>query len=127
MVGFFIQGFLHLKIMLSYSHCFELVPVNCKKFCSTFINTLDIVSFSVVSSYLMFVSRDAVNYMEMMNIIGIIATILYLLIVPESPRWLFQNQKNEKGIEVMNYIAAFNGSEKRIPLNAHFDLLEEVI
>lgn len=62
-----------------------------------------------------------------MNIFGIVMTILYLLIIPESPRWLFQNNKHEDGIKVMNYIAWINGSEKRIPPNAKFDLLEEVI
>jgi len=110
MVGFFIQGFLHNKIMLSYSHCFELVPINYKKFCSTFINTLDILTFTVIPSYLMFVSRDAVEYLKLVNTFGIVATILYLALIPESPRWLFQNGRDEEGIEVMNYIASVNGS-----------------
>ena len=113
--------------MLSYSHCFELVPINYKKFCSTFINTLDILTFTVIPSYLMFVSRDAVEYLKLVNTFGIVATILYLALIPESPRWLFQNGRDEEGIEVMNYIASVNGSEKRIPPNAQFDLLEEVI
>lgn len=40
------------------------------------------------------------------------------MLIPESPRWLFSNQKDEEGIKVMNFIAWFNGSEKRIPPNA---------
>lgn len=75
--------------MLSYSHCFELVPIDSKKFCSTFINTVDIASFTVMGSTLLFVSTDAVKYMQVMNIVGMVGTVLYLLIVPESPRWLF--------------------------------------
>ena len=63
MMGMFFQGFLHLKIMLSYSHCFELVPIDNKKFCSTFINTVDIASFTIIGSTLLFVSSDAVKYM----------------------------------------------------------------
>lgn len=61
-IGFFVQGFLHLKIMLSYSHCFELVPKNDKLFCSTVINTIDISTFMIYSLYFMMVSKDAVLY-----------------------------------------------------------------
>jgi hypothetical protein len=65
--------------------------------------------------------------MKSVNTFGTVATILYLALIPESPRWLFQNGRDEEGIEVMNFIASVNGSEKRIPPNAQFDLLEEVI
>lgn len=45
-IGFFIQGFLHLKIMLSYTHMFELVSKDHKSFCATFINTFDALTFA---------------------------------------------------------------------------------
>lgn len=45
------------------------------------------------------------------------------MIVPETPRWLFtQDPRSRKGIEVLNYIAWFNGSKERIPENAIIDL-----
>ena len=45
-IGFFTQGFLHLKIMLSYTHMFELVSKDHKSFCATFINTFDALTFA---------------------------------------------------------------------------------
>lgn len=43
--GLFLQGFLHLKIMLSYTHMFELTDEKSKSFCSTFITSVDSGSF----------------------------------------------------------------------------------
>lgn len=67
MVGFFLQGFLHLKIMLSYSHMFELVPKNDKNFCATFINVIDIMTFMIFAGYLLAVSRDFVEYSKIVH------------------------------------------------------------
>ena len=126
-IGFFFQGFFHLKTMLSYTHIFELVSKDHKSFCATFIGTFDSLSFAFHGLYYTFVEKDGVAYLEYTYWIGTVATILYLLIIPESPRWLFQNQRNEEGIKVMNQIAAFNFSERRIPAKAKFDLLEEAV
>jgi len=55
--------------------------------------------------------------------------LAYCLVVPESPRWLFQRDgpKSKDAINVLNYIAWFNGSSKRIPLDAHFDIIGQVV
>jgi hypothetical protein len=87
--GFFIQGFLHLKIMLSYTHIFELVQKDHKSFCATFINCLDSLTFASHGLYYLFVSRDGVQYLRNMHLIGTFGTILYFILIPESPRWLF--------------------------------------
>jgi hypothetical protein len=44
--------------------------------------------------------------------------ILYILIIPESPKWLFNNGRDIEGIKVLNYIAKINGSTKTIPFSA---------
>ena len=50
-----------------------------------------------------------------MNKVYMVFTIIYILIVPESPRWLFMNERHDEGKKVLNYIAWFNGSDRRIP------------
>ena len=56
--------------------------------------------------------------------VGIANTIVYLLIIPESPRWLFMNDnRSPAGIKVLNYIAWFNRSSFRVPENAFLDVI----
>ena len=38
-----------------------------------------------------------------------------MIIVPETPRWLVLNGKDEQAEKVMNYISWFNGSSYRVP------------
>ena len=54
----FIQGFLHVKIPLSYTHILELVDEKSKNFCSTFINSVDALNLAIVGFLLNFVNRD---------------------------------------------------------------------
>ena len=49
---------------------------------------------------------------------GIFGILLYFLIAPESPRYLFMNKKSKEAIDVLNYIAWFNFSRLRIPEDA---------
>ena len=65
--------------------------------------------------------------MQSTHMVGTVATLVYMLIIPESPRWLFLNNRHDEGINNLNYIAWFNGSLKRIPLNAQFDFLEQAV
>lgn len=41
-------------------------------------------------------------------------------ICPESPRWLLYNGRVDEAIEAINYMAKFNGSSEKIPLDATF-------
>jgi hypothetical protein len=47
-----------------------------------------------------------------------------MLFIPESPRWLFQNEgkKSKQAIKNLNYIAWVNQSSLRIPEDSCFDL-----
>lgn len=62
-----------------------------------------------------------------MNLFGSIAVVLYLLLVPETPCWLLNNGQREEAVHSLNYIAKFNGSSKRIPVNAEFDVVSQAI
>jgi len=59
---------------------------------------------------------------------GIAATTLYLIYIPESPRWLFAKDFTSKeGIKILNYIARFNRSDFRIPKNAVMDIVGQLL
>ena len=60
---------------------------------------------------------------------GTFLTMIYLIIIPESPKWLFikEGSNSKKAIEILNYIAWFNGSDFRVPYNAQFDIIGQVI
>jgi len=51
-------------------------------------------------------------------------SILYLLIVPESPKWLLikKGSRSKEAIKVLNYIAWFNGTTYRVPPNTEIEI-----
>lgn len=115
-IGFFIQGLLHIKITLSYTHLLEMVPDDASKaICSTVVNAFDAVTLGIQGFVYMYVVADAVKFIEFMNIVGTIAILSYILIVPESPKWLFLNGQRKEAIKNLNYIAKLNGSSTKIP------------
>ena len=60
--GFFLQGFLHIKIMLSYSHMYDFTNEANKAFCSTFIGIFDILVISLQGAYYLFIDKDVVYF-----------------------------------------------------------------
>ena len=98
-IGFFVQGFLHIKITLCYSHILELVPETHKGFVATVITAFDAGSLAVFGLTLIFVSRNLVKFLEVVNIIESIACLIYLLFAPESPSWLINNRQYRNAIK----------------------------
>lgn len=75
--------------MLSYTLIFELVPKDHKSFCASFINTVDSLTIFGNALFYYIVQADAIFYMKIAHHVGTVATILFLILIPESPRWLF--------------------------------------
>lgn len=71
----------------------------------------------VACAFFKFYKPDLNMILNIHLYVGIITTILLMLLIPESPRWLFlkYGPTSKEGIESLNYIAWFNGSNKRIP------------
>lgn len=66
--------------------------------------------------------------MDCYFILGTVATFLYILVVPESPRWLFlKDPQSAEGKKVLNYIAWFNGSKKKIANDAVMDNIGQLL
>ena len=90
-IGYFIQGLLHLKITLSYTYIFELVPEKNKGISATIINFADAITLGVTGITYMFITQDAVKFTQTVNLIESIAVLIFLVIAPESPSWLILN------------------------------------
>ena len=107
----------------------ELIEEKNKAIASTLITCLDSCTLIFACSYYMYGKPDEEILNKVTFYVGTVASVLYLLIVPESPRWLFNKygSNSPRGIEVMNYIARFNGSRKRVPSFAVFDAIGQMV
>ena len=86
------------------------------------INTINCstIIFSCLS--LLYIKNDVVLLLKFMYFVGLAAAVLFLLLIPESPRWLFmQDASSQEGIKALNFIAWFNGSKFRVPEDAIMD------
>ena len=128
MVGFFIQGVLHLKITLSYLYCAELLENKHKDIAMTMISLYDTGTQALICYYLQAYDYNLVKVNRYFQVFGTIACIIFMFIIPESPRYLFmKDPQSKKAIDILNYIAWFNGSTKRIPYEAVMDNIYQVI
>ena len=92
-IGYFIQGFLHIKIPVSFAYIYEMIPEGQKDFCSMFINTFDNCTMGVIGIAFLFVTKEATWFLEMVNLFEMAFVILFLALAPESPNWLLLNGK----------------------------------
>lgn len=128
-IAFFAYGFLHIKVSLSYTHMFELIEAQHQVFCSTIISAVDVLTMTVTCIFYKYIGSDMDYLFSIVFVIGVITCALYIILVPESPQWLFMNKgsNSQQAISVLNYIAKFNGSKNRIPSDAIFDRLGQFI
>ena len=121
-IGFFLLGFFHYRVPLSFCHSTELCADKDKSKIATFITFIDSGLIMVAALVFSFVDKNVQHLLEIMFYIGTFGVVMFILIIPESPRFLFMNDPNSKeGIKVLNHISWFNSSEVRIPEDATFD------
>ena len=113
------MGLSQLKNSASYVWASECVPLSNKPLAFTMINVFDCFPMPFLCLYFMYVSKDwyPLNfYVLLLSYVSFVLTFL----CPESPRWLLVNGRTKEAIEVLNYIALWNGSSQRIPEDAQF-------
>lgn len=88
-IGYSICGFFHIRLTLSYTICYELIPDGLKNASSTFINFYDISTMITCCAFLMYVDNNMQHVFELYLTISVCASIIFFLVVPETPRWLF--------------------------------------
>lgn len=87
-LSYFIQGLLHIRTTSIYQHCYELLPSEQKSVATTFINMVDQLGLFIVAICLKFLTKD-IDQVFMYNfVMGLIATLIYIVAIPESPKWL---------------------------------------
>ena len=91
-LGYFIQGLCHLKISTSYTHALELVPESYKSMVFTLILSFDATSILIASIFFKYVDPNETRLLEYHFYGGCASLVLYILFIPESPRWLFQKE-----------------------------------
>jgi MFS family permease len=124
-IGFFMQGFFHLKTTLSYSYCGDFIPERYKVLSTTVIVAFDSASVGFMNAYLAYYSRDLHGIFNIMFYIQSVVVVLFIIFVPESPQWLFleKDSNSKEAIDILNYIAVVNGSKMRVPYDAFFDMM----
>lgn len=126
--GYFIFGVFHMKITLAFTHMFELIDNQNKAMCQTTVATFDAFSMGVTSLFFLYVSPSLDLLLNIYYGLGVVAIVLYIVVVPESPRWLLlKDPRSQRGKDILNYIAKFNGSKKRVPDYAVMDNLEQIL
>ena len=82
---------LHTKVIMSYSHIFELVPNWAKDSSATAVNAFDSLTLCIFGLFIKFGKADAVYVVQVANFVECSAVVLFLVFIPESPRWLLQS------------------------------------
>ena len=105
------QGLFHIKVPVSYLHANELVPNDSKVFVMSVITAFDASSLALMCLGLK-LGYSFQTILEFFFYLGLFASALYLLVLPESPIFYFLNEgsKSKNGIDALNYIAWFNKS-----------------
>lgn len=110
-IGFFVQGLLHVKIPVCYTYMFEMAPQSSRVVSTTLISAFDECCFGVFGVALLFWTHDAVKVLQLVNVIESAAVLLFLLVAPESPTWLYNNEDYLKCSHSLRYVAFANGKQ----------------
>ena len=73
-----------------------------------------------VCFYFLFISRDWFPLMMTMTVLGTIALLVLVFVLPESPAYLISKGKTGEAIEALNFIGRVNGVNSRIPRDTVF-------
>ena len=93
-IGFFFQGFFHIKITLSYTSILDFVPEKSKALSFTLIMAVDAGSPMFACIFFKYYKADEDLLLRAQFWVGAFFTVLYFIFIPESPKWIFMNKGN---------------------------------
>ena len=127
-IGFIIQGIMHMKNSLAFLLTTELIPNKNLAISLTLLTLLDTFTIGGTCLLIKYVDRDVNNLLEVYFKVGCVCSILFAVLIPESPKWMLMKEPNSKeAIKTLNYISWFNGSKNRVPDNASLDIVNQVV
>jgi hypothetical protein len=100
------------KLQICFVYLSELVPEKHRTIVGTLILFADASTMSLLPLYFRFVTKEW-SYFQIgslfMNIISVLGILFFL---PESPKYLHAKGLKLKSLEVIRYIAKFNGKKR---------------
>ena len=122
-------GVLHLKLTICFVFMTEIMPESHRSLAISLITAFDSGTLMVICIYFKFFSRDVQAFYEFFFYLGVVFTLVLIVVVPESPSWLIvkQGPNSKDAIDVLNYMAWFNGVSFRIPKDAYFDVIGQAV
>ena len=112
-VRFFLQGLCYIKVIT----CYIILKDICVSKYDSLMSILTIArDYSVIGVFcitMVVISRDAILYLNVVNILNIASFIVFAFISVESPAYLISKGKHQQAIQCLNYISKFNSFFKK--------------
>ena len=97
--GFFVIGFAHNKNSVSFTYCWELFPVKHQDIAITALGFYDTGNIAFSCAFVLLTGLPMQTYMIINFTLGVAGLILFILLVPESPKFLLMNDpSSSRGI-----------------------------
>jgi hypothetical protein len=120
MAGFALFGFSQLKNNVCYTWLFESVESKHKSSACSALNAFDTLTMAMACFYFVAISRHWFWLYFTVTLLGTLAFMITMIIVPESPQWLLFQGRREDAIKAFNWIGKINGSKTPISDDAVF-------
>ena len=112
MICFGMMGFFYIGKTVCMNLMYELTE---KKYTPSICNFFQLYDWSMygIVTLGIWIVRDWVPIFTVYTYIGVICLVIYLVVLPESPKYLLMKGEKTKAIGSLNLMAALNGSNLR--------------
>ena len=100
-----------MKSSLCYVYLFEFIHSRDKAFACSCVNILDALTPAIAGTFFLLIDLDVFPLYVIIVTTSTTAYLMIMILNLETPMWLLHNGKTQEAINVLNYIAWFNGVE----------------